>query len=300
MIQERTALVLGAGASIDFGYPSGWNLVLQVQQALRTAPVANHLGAAGFDSLDRAAFADALRDSAAMSVDAFLEHRAGLVPLGKHAMAAVLVMKETPQTLFSQSAPTWLHLLVDRLGASLDEWRGNQLSIITFNYDRVIEQFLSQAVANRLGLKLDKAAELVQSTIPIVHVHGSLGALPHFDGENARAYNPNVSSGIIRKAAEGIKIIHEGVPTSPEFQKAKELLVASSSVVFMGFGYNPTNLHRLGIPSLPSHIRVWGTSVGMTPMQREVASERSGRRISIDVNGDLPVDYMLNNRILGV
>ena len=38
-------------------------------------------------------------------------------------------------------------------------------------------------------------------------------------------------------------IVHEGTSGSPEFEKAKELIRKAVRVVFIGFGYNPTNIY---------------------------------------------------------
>ena len=302
MIQEKTVLILGAGASMDFGCPPGHEIVQLVHGVLWNAKnnPQHPLRACDFGENAITEFAKALWDSDMLSVDAFLEHQPRYLHLGKLAMAAALIPYEKPESLFPHtSPPTWLNLLLERLQAPLKDWKRNKLAIITFNYDRVVEQYLSQAILNRFGITLEESTALIRETVPIVHVYGSLGGLPGFGGENERDYSNVVSAEIIRAAANGIRIVHEGDSSVEEFRYAKALLFASRSVVFLGFGYHRANMDRLGVGDLPGTISVQGTSVGLTATERMVARERSNNRIMIDENSYPPTDYFRNNRILG-
>ena len=302
MIHEPTVLVLGAGASMDFQYPSGFGLKRRVLDVLGPQqPIRALVQACGFDQLSIQNFRTALAHSGALSVDTFLEHQSQYLALGKAAIAAALIPLENADNLFPpSSSPTWLELLLQRLHGPLDSWNNNQLSVVTFNYDRVIEQFFSQALMSRYRISLQKAAALLQETVSIVHVHGSLGALPHFNTLLSRPYSPQLSTPIIQEAASGIMIVHEGTSGSPEFEKAKELIRKSVHVVFIGFGYNPTNLERLDIRRLGQNLRLMGTSVGMTPIECVVAKEAVGVPINIDTDGFSPVEFLRNYRILGL
>lgn len=302
MIEQATVLVIGAGASCDFGYPTGEGLVHEICTTLAVgSPNYEPLRKTWGDEESLAAFRAALRDSAAMSVDAFLEHRRSFVEVGKMAIATCLIPHETSATLFETSkagTPSWLRLLFERLKASRDDWPRNRLSIVTFNYDRVVEHFLMKALRNSFGLKFEEATAMLSAAIPIVHVHGSLGALPGF-GDTYREYQPTVNTVTIREAAGGIHVVHEGDAATPAFQQARELLSKAEQIVFLGFGYHRTNMNRLGIRELPKGIALLGTSTGMKPTERIVARERSGDRITIDPEGANLVDYFRSTRILG-
>ena len=59
--------------------------------------------------------------------------------IGKAATAAVLVEYENPWRLFQYDDQNWLRYLYNNLNTSFDDFGSNKLSIVTFNYDRVVE-----------------------------------------------------------------------------------------------------------------------------------------------------------------
>ncbi|MEZ6092618.1 MAG: hypothetical protein R3C03_00040 [Pirellulaceae bacterium] len=54
----------------------------------------------------------------------------------------------------------------------------NKLSIVTYNYDRSVDFVIHQFVQQRYGLDTREAWQYVTETVPIVHVHGTLGIYP--------------------------------------------------------------------------------------------------------------------------
>src|SRR6202007_1808758 len=112
--------------------------------------------------------------------------------------------------------------------------------------------YLTQALINGYGLSLERANETLNA-IPIIHLHGRLGGLEE------RAYEPTDDVKIIRKAAESIQVLHEGVETSTEFEQARGAIGKSGRVYFIGFGYHQTNLARLRIQkTLSAGARIFG------------------------------------------
>jgi hypothetical protein len=147
MIQQKTVLVLGAGASIPFGFPSGYELVQQV--------CASHfymrLTKFGIPSGEANKFCNALRQSGKQSVDTFLEHRPDLLEVGKLAIAVALIPCEQTHRLFNKGgAPTWYDYLWDKMNAPFEKLEANNLVVLTFNYDRSLEQYLFKAVQKPL------------------------------------------------------------------------------------------------------------------------------------------------------
>ena len=102
MIRTPTVFVLGAGASKDFGFPIGFELVQQVRNTL--GPDGNirnaFLEVTQFEGDHVDAFINALAMSGQNSVDAFLEHRRDFMDIGKAAMAMILVRCEQQGSLF--------------------------------------------------------------------------------------------------------------------------------------------------------------------------------------------------------
>jgi hypothetical protein len=83
MIKKPTTLILGAGASAPFGFPTGYELLLNKVLLLDNTsnPVFE-----SFPQVHVEAFKNALSKSGKKSVDSFLEHRPEFVPIGKSAI----------------------------------------------------------------------------------------------------------------------------------------------------------------------------------------------------------------------
>lgn len=249
MIIEPTVLVLGAGASMQFGFPSGAGLVDAILSTRQMSGESHRIfhkiletdyAPGGLDN-----FLRALRMSARPSIDAFLEHNPRFMEIGKLAIAAALIPFEDEYKLFYVNS--WYKTLFQNMNTSLDQFHQNKLAVITYNYDRSLEHFLITALENAYeGVTHKEAVELV-SMIPIIHLHGKLGEIPGLKDEAwSRSYiNAGLGQQQLKKAAEGIKIIHENIGSDFEFIRAQELIGAAEKICFLGFGYDETNLKRL-------------------------------------------------------
>jgi len=138
-----------------------------------------------------------------------------------------------------------------------------------FNYDRSLEHYLFTALNNAYGRTVEECAEALRS-IPIVHLYGQLGELPPLCNDGLGiAYGSPVTVETLRKAASGIKIIHEVVPDEGPFKQAHELLRNAARVCFLGFGYSQTNIQRL-LGYDPGHPpEFFGSAMGFTPRECE-------------------------------
>jgi hypothetical protein len=143
----------------------------------------------------------------------------------------------------------------------------NAVAFITFNYDRLLEYYLFTCLKNSYGRSIEACAEQLNQ-IPIVHLHGDLGALPWQKVEASREYGAIVSVEEIKVAASRIKIIHEDTADrDKEFGRAKEELGKATRIYFLGFGYNPTNMARLGVVDIREGIAE-GTAHHLTPHEQ--------------------------------
>jgi hypothetical protein len=169
------------------------------------------------------------------------------------------------------------------------DWPKNRLAIVTFNYDRSVEHFFLTALQNTYGLEL-KDAQALLGAIPIVHVHGQLGE------RGARPYSHTANKESVHLGAAGIKIIHEGVYDSREFQHARALLHEYKVVCFLGFGYNPTNLRRLRVDKLQSnHQVVFGTALGeLADKYARIVEAFRPTAIQLGAGGDDALRFLQN------
>jgi hypothetical protein len=255
MLTTPTVLVLGAGASAPYGFPTGFNLSELVVAGARPGhSLFNDLQSmAGIPEDEIHSFREQFFGSGKNSVDAFLEFREDLINIGKLATAHVLITRENHGNVFRFS--DWLRILYNRMAADFEEFKQNRVSFITFNYDRVVEHFFHTALTNSYEKKsAAEIKEVVSKHVPVVHLHGHLGFLPWQDEkpDETRSFEPTITAETLAIAAKKIKIIHEDITgRDAEFAAAKKLLAGAEKIVFMGFGFNTRNIERLGIADLP-------------------------------------------------
>lgn len=281
MINRPTVFILGAGTSIPYNYPSGKELVKEITTGLSNRETLFQLCSKLEFSADEVnIFAHALNFSGDFSIDAFLERNPKFVDLGKVAITLTLIDRENTGTLFSGGEDKWYGDLLNELKSpSISDFKNN-VSFLTFNYDRSFEHYLYTSIKNSYQISDEKCADVVNA-IPIIHLHGQIGNLPwQVNDDTGRPYhpqvpacrtvidslNPRTASGIstptlsaavhyIKGISRQIKIIHEAdVEKDVEFKKAHELLSDADNIYFLGFGYNDENLKRLKISELSNSI----------------------------------------------
>ncbi|MEI8234263.1 MAG: hypothetical protein WCH57_06215 [Verrucomicrobiota bacterium] len=267
MITKRICFVLGAGASMDFGFPSGSKLLTQICENLLSPERSGQPFWKQFGSTGRE-FAKELQYSGKNSIDAFLESRSELITIGKMAIAGCLIPRENPDSIFNLQLKgnNWYDYLFEQMAAPLSKFGDNEVSFITYNYDRSLEFYLETVLRKSYGASDIQITDIFKR-IPIVHLHGTLGDLPFRRDRLARDFTPILDDMSAHLAANSIKIIHENISKEPQFKEAAKLLRNAEELVFLGFGYHETNLKRLRLDKYVfADIR--GTAYDMT--QREI------------------------------
>ena len=257
MITKPTVLVLGAGASKPYGYPLGGELVHHIDDILKDNNWVAALMECGVDRRIVDEFRFELFYSQQPSVDSFLEYRPEFHEVGKLTIAMSLIAHEHESALFAHVRRNEgiYHYLFTQLNASWEEFSNNKLSIITFNYDRTIEHYLFTSLKHSCGQPDEVVAESFLS-IPIIHVHGSLGSLP-WQGTNGKPYvtinipkNPIEAAKLIVPASKRILIVSEEDKSTDEFNRAFDCLKSAERIYFLGFGYHTPNLKKLKLREL--------------------------------------------------
>jgi hypothetical protein len=252
-------LVLGAGASYPYGFPTAKELKGLICEAFShpTAKASQLLG--GSD--DFFEFREAFLKSGQPSVDAFLERRPNFLNVGKLAIAYCLIPFEEEAKLYRPDplrGGDWYEYLSVKLNSPFEEFGSNKLAIITFNYDRSLEHFLLNSLHNLHGRSFDDCANAL-AQIPIVHVYGQLGEHP-YPQKGCRKYRPNLG-GLehVGQAAAGITLLHE---QAADLKEAHERLNNAERICFLGFSYHPMNLQRLKLENTSKGREVFGTALG--------------------------------------
>ncbi len=271
MIKARTVFALGAGASNPYGFPLGRKLLFEVCDCLArpTGNARNFIKQYHTKSdSDIDCFINELRGSHIASVDAFLENRPEYLDICKPAIAVALIPHERFDALVREPDKyEWYEYLLQQMGSTRESFResAENLSFVTFNYDRSLEYFLFYSLANAYGQK--DAVDLF-NRVTIVHVYGELGS-PDFLNKDGRGYAPDLlSDQDIEKCAINIKIMPERSEDSTEFKQAHRLISEAQSIHFLGFGYDEKNVQRLKVKELFRGVRMQGTLLGLGISER--------------------------------
>jgi len=284
MIETKTLLIVGAGASVPYGYPTGKELRDELCDPDQLADLARSYFRV--DERGLTLFCEQFLASQLLSIDAFLAKRGDdhigiqssylcqtfgtFADCGKFAIANRLIKRESLINLLEPEEDHWLQYLWNHMNDVVKtEFQNNQLKIISFNYDRVIEQYFQTAILNSYGIAHKEAAEL-QKSIDIVHVYGDLQDLEE------RPYG--VKPKDIEKVAACIRVIPESREAHDnQFNRAKEMITWAEKICFIGFGFDSTNISRLGFPDHNlSSKKVYSTLYGVTLPEIFVAQKRLG------------------------
>lgn len=296
MINKNTVLVLGAGASIPYGFPSGQGLLDFICDGGSDFKKFVAEGAVVGEN-NVSAFIRALREADPESIDVFLANNPEFEKVGKSAIAATLLPRENDWELKnkwrelrlkgekSKLGGHWYKYLASLLltNTSFEDFDPSRLSIVTFNYERSLEHYLFTSL--RAAFHKKRREEYIEKLkrIKIIHVYGQLGYLPWQDpngqcidfGLGPRMdYKERIMT--IRAAMRCIRTIGENIDEDEAgFKCARKLLSEAQNIYVLGFGYHPLSLKILGMQSLRSDKNVRGTSLGLS-FQRKVHLGRLG------------------------
>lgn len=316
MINKKTVFVLGAGASMPYGFPSGAELremlcVPATQDfSKRTVDWITPLTRIGISEKDSTRFAESFLKSGVTSIDSFLSRRSNeFGEIGKTAIAAILCAFEDPSVLHkTDNRDDWYGYLWNALINGVhkcDELGGNQVKFVSFNYDRSLEHFLLQSCMETFGVGHQEAVEALEP-LKIIHVYGQLGRLDQNHSSEARAYKISTRPMELSLASTGIKIIPEARDDAPEFIAAREFFSFAEQICFLGFGFDSLNVSRLNLEAELSIRRVSGTPIRIVAsVYKKTRAEQSAIKNAIpsssnywEMHYDENLDALRNSGIL--
>lgn len=254
MIKRKTVLILGAGSSRSYGFPLGIELSKKILLASNITNL-QELENLKLSLPQLQKFKEDFKTSGVSSIDEFLSTRINYIDIGKKLIAKVLLPLEATYNLFdnfdNRIEDNWYKYLLNcMLPPTLDQFHQNNISFVTFNYDRSLENFLFISLKSRFGASDKEVAEQL-NMIKFIHPHGQLGFLPWQNtgsNEPIIEYDGEETPYKIVHSSKCIKIIHEANEESQEFSFASNLLSEADEIFFLGFGYHKDNLRRLRLP----------------------------------------------------
>jgi hypothetical protein len=256
LINKKTLLILGAGASMPYGLPSGeelWRRLCAMERDQQPEHVIQLFEACNFTVADLQEFARTFRRSGVKSIDIFLAHRVEFDPIGKLAIAYEIARCENAQEVHhTGNKDDWYSHLWHRRRTNVDVVAAivnNRLRIVTFNYDRSLEYFLFQAIKNTYNTS-DDAAQETLGALAIQHVYGLVGKFDHAGIRGGREYGPISRPEGLGTAAAEIRTIPETRADDQLFQKLRKWFEWAEEVCFLGFAFDEQNVQRLDFASV--------------------------------------------------
>ena len=283
--EHSTVFVVGAGASAEVNMPLGSELKTKIAQLLdirfdnsrhvsgdAKIVQALRLFMQSKGERDINPYLHACRRIAgampqAISIDNFLDAHVDdekVVMCGKLAIVRAILESERRCNLyfersrthrfdFGRLETTWLNQFFQLLteNCRIDDLpqRLGKVTLIVFNYDRVVEHFLYHALQNYFGIDAGRAGELVFG-MRILHPYGVVGKLPWAGGDPIVAFGDNTQHDQLLENAQQIRTFTEGAdPESSDIETIRGAMQTANRLVFLGFAYHKLNIELICAPS---------------------------------------------------
>lgn len=237
ILKDKTVFILGAGASQPYGLPLGSDLKKQSMVSGSGLP---HLlvNVFGYDSSLIDQFKKTLNYSVYPTIDIFLENKPRFRGIGSACIAHTIMSRENERKLFPQK--NWYGSIFDAFELGTNSINLENLTVLTFNYDRSFEHFFNDNINYNCRQDLEEIAVKELKKVNIIHLHGAIGEYPKVP------YGTNPSNiDIWIKASENIKIVSDKIEDSLPFIKARKEILDAKNVVFLGFGYDIQTLQKI-------------------------------------------------------
>lgn len=223
-------------------------------------------------------FVQRLVGSRLTSIDAFLENNSDhYQQIGKAAIAGTILLREyeaATKLAKGRIDDDWLQYVWNAMRASttVDTFPENRVTFVTFNYDRLVENYFDGVLTNAFNLNHAAAEALRDRTFQVLHLHGAIEGVPF--GEFSRP----LKGKLLSELAKGIRIVHDDVlANDPTFQCAYRALGQAYRTCLLGFGYHPDNVRRLDLNGHLKSSELTGTAFGMGDAEVSMARSAVGR-----------------------
>jgi hypothetical protein len=310
---SKTLFVLGAGASAEFEFPTGASLTQDIKRKLsldrntlqladqdvhralmayvqQTRPGSPHQ----YSLQDYLEAADqiSLAMPLSTSIDTYLADQGdpcvelcGKLAIVKSILAAEHNSKnhfftDVPRGQlfridFDKLAKRWLVPFFKVLRQPKENLTTifDNVSIISFNYDRSFEYFLIAALRTYYNLSEQKA-EKVLLNLRILHPYGTVG--PWRDGTDHLPFGDVVDN--TESLLHLAKRIRTYTETSHEREEVRQLVSEAQTIIFLGFGFIEKNIKLLGPNENDrSTTNIYGTAYEISEQSRAIIGWRLGQ-----------------------
>ena len=199
--------------------------------------------------------------------------------------------------------PDFFYILQDGIVASenIDSLFDN-VSIINFNYDRCIEQFLFGAIRDLYQTDDQKTARLV-SKLRMFHPYGRVGFLPWQEEKRRVGFGVTDYGELVGLSSE-IRTFNEQVEEGDELEAMREEVARAERIVFLGFHFHQQNMDLLKAkgPKRGNSTGVYATAVqrsgpdvNIIGKQIEQMLDERGRPVHLAVHSELDCKGLFKN-----
>ncbi len=259
---DPTTFVIGAGTSIPFGMPSGFELLKKICQSdcdldQTRYPFFTHAANTCLNPYTKNPhddFREKLRTSSFDSVDRFIQDNEEYVDYAKACISHILLQAEKnaafhcTDALYQKVNQNAFRRLWNAMGQPGDVSREvHRHRFVTFNYDRLLEHFVYTSLRQGQRFSREDAMNVVE-TLDIVHVYGSLGK---YEGETINSYADkvegsfNASTHSFRQAVKSLSLLLTDRASNENSERVTQHFRDAPNVVVLGFGFDYTNCQYL-------------------------------------------------------
>lgn len=281
MFHRRTVFVVGAGASAEAELPIGSELAKQISNLLsfssdwdltrhdhvpypellrrhceNTTTLDEYIalsrqiarGLLAVDSIDK--YIDTHRHDSRIASIA----KAAIIHTILRAERASLFLKNQPLTdagdPLRRFADTWYfpfgRMVIDGIPLGEIHRLFENITIVCFNYDRCIEEFLSHWLATAYAISLPKSRQVV-SRLTIVRPYGQVAPIEEVALGDTALLSESFS------LSKNINTFNEHISDHAVMSSIKNAMADAETIVFLGFGFHEPNMEILK-PDRPTRV----------------------------------------------
>jgi len=265
---KKFVFVLGAGASKDFGYPTGAELIKTIVGYKHDSFFIKFMEGYGISGGDIGIFSDSLEGSGLNSIDAFLsrvlarkeKQPVDFEKIGRASITYAILFAEKAsnrQRLVFNFDDNWYRHIFNFLNDGYEVLHNGRVRFITFNYDLSLEYYIGKTYFFRNYIysvtpEEQNAYSEFLDKIKILHLYGSAGKLYTKDSREYGTVDnlfDFYKKHLFWRIAESIEIVRPDVSdkTQTIFKEVQRYLTEADYIFFLGFGFDSLNMERLGL-----------------------------------------------------
>ncbi len=271
MITKKTGFIIGAGASVPYGMPTG----AELRQFITRSPQDTLTSLNRFIVVNRnkyLSFAERFKNSNIASIDKFLNLNPEFEMEGKLAITYYIKQYEN-LSVQKITDKDWIPFLYNKMIEDIDSYDDaydiykNNINFCTFNYDRILEYSLNNffyhsfaqnnAVDGTKNIIRDSSTSISSSNLQVEHVYGKIGDF----------FTYPLIAGVdeIKNYYNDIKLINE---RKRDVSHIINTLSDCERIFLLGYGFNKENNQLLDLKNIFKGKKVYATGVGLFKEER--------------------------------